>query len=326
MTTLLLSGLKGHHPLGFLAACGLLRCCHQWEDFGSVRLAWGVEQSDGQFTAVIHSGTKLNITTFTQMLICRCKQQRQSSALSWSTKIDDREKFRRASLDLLQHSTCRETNDALATFAALASDIVTTDKGVLRSTLLDLTSGNQRLLTNFRVLAGEPKQKEGKVQPFTEDAVREALLGPWQYRDDDHSLGWDPQTQRLHALRHKVPEQDKTNRSVRAAVFLASQALPLFPCFAVGGQIRTTGFHRDDGDDWFAWPIWRDAISLDTLRSLIAHPFDNDLRSRGVEVMYRCCRVKTGGAEGNYQVFSHSEQRPWPLARRHSKRAAAGKV
>jgi hypothetical protein len=25
-------------------------------------------------------------------------------------------------------------------------------------------------------------------------------------------------------------------------------------------------------------------------------------------------RVRTGGAEGNYQVFSHAQQRPWPRA------------
>lgn len=312
MNVLRLTGLKGNHPLGFLAASGLLRCCVEWGDFGQVTLAWHSKRHDRQFTAALHSSTKLTVPMLTQMLICRGKQQRQSAALTWSLKIDDRQEFRNVALRLLHAPRCREGDDALATFAALASDIVTADDGLLRPTLLDLTSGNQRLLTNIRVLAGEPRQKGGKPQPFTEDMVREALFGPWLYRDPDHALGWDPQTQRLHALRHKLPEQDKENRSVRGAVFLASQALPLFPCFAVEGRLRTTGFHRDKDLDCFAWPIWRDPISLTTLRSLLAHPFNNDLRRRGVEVVYRCRRVRTGGSEGNYQVFSHAEERPWP--------------
>lgn len=310
MTTLELTGLKGHHPLGFLAACGLLRCCHEWDDFGSVKLAW-LHKAD-RFTAVLHCAVKLDLTMLTQMLICRAKQQRQSIALSWSTKIDKRDKFRKAGHRLLQQSVGGESRDALSLLAAQASDIVFTDNDVLRSTHFDLTSGNQRLLTSLRELAGEPKKEGDTPRPISEDALREALLGPWQYQDEDHALGWDPQTQRLHALRGKLPAQDTARRSVRAALFLASQALPLFPCFPVNGKLHTTGFHQDNGDDWFAWPIWRDPISLDTLRSLLAHPFNNNLRHRGVEVAYRCRRVRTGGSEGNYQVFSHAEQRPWP--------------
>jgi hypothetical protein len=312
MTTLELTGLKAHHPLGFLAACGLLRCCDQWKDSGAVTLAWTAPAGKDSFIAFLQSESKLDVSALARMLFCQCKKQRQSPALSWSTKIDDREKFRAAAQGVIDQPHSRETHDVLNMFAALASDLVTTDKGSLRPTMLDLTSGNQHLLKNIRVLAGDPSAKNGKLNPFTEEAVREALLGPWLYRDAEHSLGWDPQTQRLHALRQKLPEQDKAKRSVRAAVFLASQALPLFPCFAVNGRLRTTGFNRDSGEDWFAWPVWRDPISLDTVRSLLAHPFNKDLRRRGVEIVYRCRRVRTGGSEGNYQIFSHSEQRLWP--------------
>ncbi len=195
--------------------------------------------------------------------------------------------------------------------AALASDIVD-DGGKLRPTAFDLTSGNQRILQSIRILSGEPETGKGKPNPLTRDAVEEALIGPWKYRDANHSLGWDPNSQRLHALRGKLPEKDKENRSVRGAVFLASQALPLFPCFSVRGRLRTTGFHEFDGDEWFAWPVWRDPISLHTLRSLLAQPFSSDLREHGVDVVYRCRRSHTGGSEGNYQVFGHPEERAWP--------------
>lgn len=315
MSNLDLTGLQAHHPLGFLAACGLLRCLSDWKDFGDTNLGWHRNQ-DQRLFAAIETERPLDIKAVTRILLCRSKQQRESSALTWSTKIDNRERYRKTARKTLEQLCEGASRDAADMLGALASDLVLEKKGKLRSTSLDLTSGNQQLLKSFRVLAGEPDTAKGKPSPLSEAAVREALIGPWKYQDDHHSLGWDPQAQRLHALRGKLPEKDKANRSVRAAVFLASLALPLFPCFAVGGRLRTTGFHHYDGDDWFAWPIWSKPISLDTLRSLLAHPFDGDLRVRGVTAVYRCRCAHTGGAEGNYQVFSHPEERTWPVRRR----------
>jgi hypothetical protein len=315
MTTLYpieLPGLRGHHPLGFLAACGLLRSCTRCSDLGQIKLAWTSSQGNGHFIAVLFAETKLNIPSLTEALNWQCEQTRKSPAFTWSLKIDNREQYRRAAQHLLDQQRDSKSADALMAFAALASDVVA-NKGSLRSTMLDLTSSNQRFLESVLVLAGKPAKSNGKPDLLSEDAVREALLGPWLYRDTHHALGWDPETQRLHALRHKLPEKDTENRSVRAAMFLATQALPLFPCF-VGRSLYTTGFHREDGEDWFSWPIWRDPISLDTLRSLLAHPFTADLQCRGVELVYRCRRVRTGGAKSNYQVFSHAQQRPWPRA------------
>jgi hypothetical protein len=315
MTTLYpieLPGLRGHHPLGFLAACGLLRSCSGCPGSGQAKLAWTKSRESGEFIAVLFGEMKPDLPTLTQVLNWRCEQTRKSPAFTWSSKIDDREEYRRAAQRLLDQERDSKSADALTAFAALASDVVA-NRGSLRSTMLDLTSGNQRFLESVMDLAGKPVKRNGKPDPITEDAVREALLGPWKYRDDHHALGWDPETQRLHALRNMLPENDKANRSVRVAVFLATQALPLFPCFAVARRLCTTGFyHHDDGEDWFSWPVWRDPISLDTLRSLLAQPFTTDLKHRGIEVVYRCLRAHTGGAKSNYRVFSHAQQRPWP--------------
>jgi len=294
-------GLKAHHPLGFLAACGLLRCLSEWRDFGLVQLSWDGSPSEGRI-AVLHAQRALDIGGVTQVLLCWSKIQRTSAALKWSTKIDDRGKFRKAAEYAAENAKEGRSREEADLLAALASDIAY-DGGKLERTKFDLTSGNQRFLESLRTLAGEP---------VTVEAVQEALIGPWRYRDTYHSLGWDPATQRLHALRGKLPEKDKESRSVRAAVFLAAQALPLFPCFAVRGQLRTTGFYRLEGEDWFVWPIWTAPVSLDTLRSLVAQRFDEDLRERGVDVVCRCRVCHTGGAEGNYQVFSYPEEWPWP--------------
>jgi hypothetical protein len=328
MTTLELTGLKGHHPLGFLAACGLLRVANPAID---MTLCWKPKRGvDSDFTAHVHTNadaTESELRTRLVELVAASASQYLQCLDAYDLKEAEAvlEDYRRNGKKIIQKaSTCDgAARTAAEWLCCIGSDVVTREKTtgkkkgktVIRNSHLLMTSGQQDLL---KKKGREPatklakRSRRGEVPAKVLQNIEEALFGPWRYEDEDHSLGWDPHLQRLHALRNKAPKDDKTNRSVRAAVFLASQALPLFPCFAVDGKLQTTGFHRDNGDDWFAWPIWCDPISLDTLRSLLAHPFNNDLRRRGVEVVYRCRRVRTGGSEGNYQVFSHAEQRPWP--------------
>jgi hypothetical protein len=300
MNSLDLSGLKAHHPLGFLAACGLLRCLSEWPDYRSAKLSWKGSRSVGRFAA-IHTDLELDMVGIMQVLVCQSKKVRESLAFTWSTKIDDRKKFREAGQKAVQQLVTGGSREDVDVLAALASDLIH-DGGNLQRTGFDLTSGSQHFLKSICVLAGSP---------LTREAVEEALIGPWKYRDTHHALGWDPLTQRLHALRGKLPEKDKEKRSVRAAVFLASQALPLFRCFAVGRGLRTTGFHHVEGDDWFAWPVWSEPIALDTLRSLLSQPIGAELQQRGVSVVYRCRVSHTGGGEGNYRVFGHAEEWSW---------------
>jgi hypothetical protein len=263
-------------------------------------------ERSGTFIATLHSERATDIPCLTNILNRCCVETAGSHAFSWASKIEDRKAYREAARAVLsQDNMSVADKEALAVFAALTSDLTTDRKGSLQSTLFDLTSGNQRFLTSILDMSEE----------FTEEAVREALLGPWQYRDNQHSLGWDPRTQRLHALRSKLPEKDKSKRSVRAAVFLAAQALPLFPCFVRGTKLYTTGFYQDSEEDWFSWPIWCDGITRETLYSLLVHPFSSDLKKRGVDVVYHCRRTRTGGAEGNYQIFSNSSERVWPRSR-----------
>lgn len=315
MNSLDLTGLRARHPLGFLAACGLLRClnqtgfvaptCRGSKGFGEVKLGWSREDGEESF-AVIYSEDPIDIAAVACTVRCAAAQWQRSPAWTWSIKIDKRTKYRQVSQTAVRKILCcNEARDAADMLAALASDMLA-EKDTLRKTAFDLTSANQRLLKMLiSVAEGVAQSAEGRFE--------EALKGPWRYRDGDHSLGWDPETQRLHALRGKAPGNDKENRSVRVAVLLASLALPMFPCFAVGGKLRTTGFHRHGNDEWFAWPVWREPISLATLHSLLSHHFNGDLGHRGVDVVYQSRVSHTGGSQGNYQIFSHSEERrrPW---------------
>ena len=308
MTPLELTGLKGNHPLGFLSACGVLRCCGV-EGQREATLRWKEADDGSGWFAVLGGIEDLSSDSLIEILIRRAERQSGCKALCWSDKIDDRAEFKRLGSDLIDSAPASVVAESTEWLPALSSDIVG-NTGKLQRTSLDLTSGKQLFLKSLREVAAELSRKATKKQlPVVgSGAFQEALYGPWLYKDKTHSLGWDPQTQRLHALRNKIPEKDKQRRSVRGAVFLASQALPLFPSFSVRGKLRTTGFQRLDGDDWFAWPIWCEPVSISTLRSLLTQPLDSSWKRRGVNVAYRCPRAHTGGSDSNYRVFGNAEE------------------
>lgn len=336
--SLRLTGLKAHHPLGFLAACGTLRCVtlQGWTD---AKLSWtdahgGEGGPNGDRIAVLHSGRLeggddkaaevLIDALAAQTGADSVRQSERLTWLNWADKIDGLDNFRKSALNPSGSPNQVATATGVQPFAALATDAA--DPRKIRATLFDLTSGNQRLLSTVRDLAAglalagtlpaNPTKKQCEAQVAARKAFLEALIGPWLYQDGNHSLGWDPSTQRLHALRNKAPEQDKANRSVCAAVFLASQALPLFPVFCSQHRARTTGFARGnresaggaadatERDDWFTWPVWVRPISLDTLRCLLSHAANAVLRSRGVVAVYRSRRARTGGSQGDYRVLA----------------------
>jgi hypothetical protein len=317
MNTLELTGLRGHHPLGFLAACGVLRLCPK------AKLGWVYQENSHYYTAKLDlsqlgSGDEEKSKMFLLELLIR-KTRRLSRTLPWWREYKHikmpASDFHKVASGYIDQGNF---NDSLAFFPCLASDIVVDEKRKVTPTLFDCTSGRQGLLKSLAELMislGKVPKKQRRADQKTtspREAFEEAVFGPWQYRDNQHSLGWDPQTQRVHALLRIDPSIGRDTEGVpgvRAAVFLASQAIPFFPCFAFGGRLRTTAFHKDQGDDWFTWPIWRTPISLYTLRSLLAHrPDREELERRGVETFYRCRRVGTGGPNGNYYVFSNAEE------------------
>ncbi len=319
MISLELTGLKGNNPIGFLAACGLFRVANQ--DFES-KLSWRRSGgSNGPWTACFSTSCVDTESSLRDRIIEVVADSAKRyldcldeySLTTTEAKVED---YRRIGKEII----CRLGNSAgeqtvAEMLSGFGSDLITRkkkDQTVISNSHLLMTSGQQDLLNEKgRKLAKKltKRQKGGKIASAVREKIEEALFGPWRYEDDEHPLGWDPQMQRLHALRNKEPTNDNKKRSVSVAVYLASQSLPLFPCFAIGGRLHTAGFHYDNSGDWFAWPIWSNPISLDTLRSLLVHPINSDLKQRGVELVFRCRRVRTGSSEkGNYQVFSRAEE------------------
>ncbi len=204
--------------------------------------------------------------------------------------------------------------------------------GNLKPTAFDMTAGQQKFLKFVRelaasldVTAGRGGRQAAAWPGRVRAAFAEALFGPWTYTDDFHSLGWDHGTEALYALSAIAPT-DAGPKSVRAAVWLAIEALPFFPCFPVAGRLRTRGFNRQ-GDE-FRWPIWRDPITLDVLRSLLGlselyedHLPSAALRARGIERVYLSARPTDANGRGVFRrcqpfhgrlPLPASHRRKWP--------------
>lgn len=279
---IILSGLIGSNPLGALAAFGLLRVCNEIPTLQGARLGWTWEHD---WTAVLSTPEEIQGDELILLLSAR-QQRRPLDIFSWSDdlKVEPKEYH-----DLLVHyaeaATVHNRLDA-DYIAAFGSDIVTArSTGNVKPTAFHMTAGRQKFLYSVHELGDSLKTD-------TEKAFKEALFGPWLYEDKHHSLYWDPSTERLHALRHLAPTKENP-RSVRGAVWLAIEALPLFPTAAASGRLATTGF-RGGKTMAFVWPIWTAAISLDTLRTLLMTSDDRkSLEMRGVVALYQSMRSES---------------------------------
>jgi hypothetical protein len=285
------TGLKAGTPIGFLAAIGAFRHVSEMSDaFGGVRLRWaktGNEWSAGLVTerdvddAALLSGLVEHV--------CRISERPE---FGWSDQIKKTtvERFRDAVED-----------NPLASdwFAAFGTELALSKENTLRSTDFDMTGGQQKFLQKLR----EASSALTRSPKTAETLLREALFGPWLYKsskkaeevENSHSMGLDPSTLLQGAFTAGEPAGIKDKRGVRGAIWLAFEALPLFPCAVANGRLRTARFFREKlGGEWrdfLEWGVWEQPITLATLKVLLLQPREEWTRSRGIVARFRSERV-----------------------------------
>lgn len=321
MNTILLSGLSGSHPLGAMAAFGLLRILARELPFGTARLAWVF---DGDWRAELHVEEEIDADRLIDYLIERQPQRSVSPWLTWHDDIKSnvplfREQWE-SILERYRGIISGSTTDVVATdefaefMTSFGSEVVLAkSKPEVKPTAFHMTAGQQRFLKAAKDLADslDPTKRASKRQTEPDRreelsvAYRTALLGPWTYEDSLHSLGWDPATEGLYALSDRSPSEAGPS-SVRAAVWLAFESLPYFPATPKGKALHTTGF-RVNGE-LFCWPIWDTPIGVDALRCLIGLPdlYEDQidaakLSTRGVRVLMRCPCVRDANGRGTFR-------------------------
>jgi hypothetical protein len=283
MTAVTLGGLLGSHPLGALAAFGLLRLLSERDPTATLHF-----QMSDDWVAKIQSGAFSTEDALLSGLIDWINSRELSAAIDWADDVRISPDEYRA---LLKEGANEGPRARLEVMSALAADGATdAQKGLIKPSAFYMVSGQQSFLGRFREILAQARQSPEAV-------VREAIFGPWRYLVRMHSLGWDPNTERLYALRSRAPTSEEPS-CVAGAVLLALWALPLMPSVSREGRPMTVGFRRGEAGQLYSWPVFSTPISLGDLKTLLQVGrrgwISSGKRRRGIEAIYESERFEFG--------------------------------
>ena len=307
---LLLSGLDGSNPLGFLAAVGTLRVLS--EAFGnSIRLGWrntrgswkpllgGHGESEQELCrAVLDSLKGASMAVFQIGKENKSGKEYHKFPFPHDRLVQELEFHQSEAV-----SSNRRNVDFLASFG---------------TELYPDMKKDEFQATYFRMVRSGDANRQGML--FYAKAIREnidhrhverVLFHDWDYQDEGYSLRWDPMEDQPYALRWRDPSRSSLADgpgTMLAANSLAVEALRHFPTFVVGKQAHTTGFHQNEREKpRFVWPVWTPMIAMEPLRSLVAlrdlHETPlrrSTLLSRGIEEVYCARQIRPNQYYSNF--------------------------
>jgi hypothetical protein len=271
MSRMILKGITGVSPLGFLASLGLLRLLHNTQT--GARLAF---LDDGSFHPFLEG-----VDGELAELVARDAADR-SDEESWLLTYDKAEKkgvkkvadlkappeVFRAFLIRCVDEWILGKNEGSAYASAFGTSEARDGKGNTKPTAFHFTAANQQFLEIVRTIRSS----------IDSDWVRTALLeGPADRPGSN--LRWDPAAERNWALMAANPID--TGTSVNAPVeWLAFRGLPLLPTFPKGARIVTTGVTGRGDEMAWTWPIWTVPASLPTVCSVLQIDWKEEGQSR----------------------------------------------
>ena len=311
-----LNGLEPDNLLAFLALLGLLRTLEEAHAGWRPRVRWTVD--DPPVRPVLTLSDALSKETIAAAV---------ASGLTELVRRHDFEPFRdlklspeeaRARLRAAAHAD-RYTADL---WAALASDAAVRERNKaveVEPTPLCLLFGQghqhflERLSSVPQAAAPPPRPVNGRKSAITDvECLSEALFAPWTRPDATRSFRWDPHEDVRYALRATDPTDSKTKETTQhGANRLAAVGLSVLTVVprSRGGVARldVLGGNRDaDGSFVFTWPIWRESISLATVRSLLGHQELGDAATRGALGIVERRRTRRISS-GKFMNFTRAE-------------------
>ncbi len=288
--SLLLNGLDGSNPLGFLAAIGVLRIATKVASQSDWRVRW--EMRAGQWSPVLMRNARLTADSLIDLLIPALAAMKDDPSFRFADDLTiSCEEFRKVARSAYNAAdlTDRHYADFIAAFGCDSLQVSAKDQRIQDTALRTMSgAGHQHFIGSMREL----------VEKTNPGHLRASLFESWQYSDSKPSLRWDPLDDRRYALRWEEPSGDPV-RTMRGANRLAVEALPLFPTAPGERKLHTTGFtqRRSEGV-LFTWPIWEMPLNIDTVRSLLSlaelqkpRPDRKNLFARGIVEIYRSQRI-----------------------------------
>jgi hypothetical protein len=312
LNELMLEGLDGKNPIGFLAALGILnavadraRSAHaeprlRWRTKGSVRpLLLGPDRG-----ALLELLVEDLASFRTEPAVEGLRYPKNGDGPE-AHDLKPRPAFYRAYLRELLASQDRRS---LAFAAAFATDVAVDNNGNTKPTALHFTAGQQEFLGMVHVL----------TKGVTQVDLEEAMFGPWTYARELPILQWDNSSSRDYALRASDPSKDKKT-GIPGADWLAFRGLSFFPTVPVADRVATTACKGGWKTGTFRWPLWAVPAARATISALLrSRDLDEvdpiALRERGVEVVLESGIRRSD--QGGYGCFTPARvARPRPSGR-----------
>lgn len=291
--SLLLPGLDGSNPLGFLAALGTLRTLSQNSSYYPARMTWIASRSSWVPAISVRAEHAFDqdalLDALGRLLVDGIDNHPVRLLRELRTEL--KEARRRIFSDQFDQaaSDARTCADWLA---ALASELAPADTvNQLQTARRDYYYDNLASV----------------IQLTTVGHLRRSIFFPWDYADalDNQSLHLDPSEDRRHAYQWNKPAGDPDRAKsggMLGANRLAIEAIPLFTSFPEHGALRTVGFtgNRSTNTRW-TWPIWQGSLNLTSVASLLSlEDIQADtitlqegrgLHQRGIAAVFRSDRI-----------------------------------
>ena len=294
-TEVLLRGLDGTNPLGFMAALGAFRglavsnpnLTMHWESSdGTWRPAFGgldfsVDQVGNKLFENLHKLDKSVWSLDKKLPFAGVHLRSEASLAIAAASVDNRERA-----DLI---------------AALGVECYRDEAGNFEDTHLRMVRSGDS--------TGQGLLAYGKriLEKTTAQELQDCAASVWQHQDEQCALRWDPTEDKSYALQWRDPSKVGAN-SVRGGNCLALLAMTMYPTIPVKGEAATVGFGlREPKQLSFTWPIWDAPLISDIVRSLLSLPLLQrpqpdrlQLEHRGIVAAYRCNRVMTSKYYANF--------------------------
>lgn len=275
MSDIVLNGVNGSNPLGFLASLGLLRLASTRDPRARLRFV-----DDGTYRAALAAELDVSLA---ELVVADAREPLPERPwyLSYEktekngTKVvgdlkappDQFKAYLKRALD----AWTRGEDEPAAYAAAFGTSVAVDGKGNTKPTALHFTAANQKFLESIDEL------RRHIDAPW----VEESLMRGHAMRPGGN-VRWDPASERNWALMAENPNTDGT-RVDAPLEWLAFRGMVLLPTFpqqpppsfrdAVPRVITTAIFGRGD-DMHLSWPLWAVPASLGSVRSLLQLDWD----------------------------------------------------
>lgn len=283
MKSFKLNGLLGSHPLGALASFGLLRLLSDKDPTATLCF-----EMEDDWIARISSSSIDGEDALVSNLVHWINSDELIAATDWADDVRVEPSVYR---DLLRRTMDGGPRARLDIMSALVADgAQDAQKGLIKPSAFYMVSGQQSFLGGVREVLAQARKSPEAI-------AREAILGPWRYLVRLHSLGWDPNTERLYALRSRAPTSEKPS-CVAGAVLLGLWALPLMPSISQEGRASTIGFLRRRKTQTYSWPVFSAPIGIGDLKTLLQIGregwMSSNKRRSGIEAIFESERFEFG--------------------------------